>query len=90
MNILRHIVGLAGIATTLVGVSMLVVTLLAGPPVEIDPTARIFTIEILSPHSEFFHIKDPAFHLNGGVTFKTSAGKEVIFGPSVQWVAFQE
>lgn len=75
-------------------VILCVVMLVSGTPVEIDPTARIYTIEIVNrtPGAPccWQHIKDPQFHQSGGATFKDTSGKEVIFGPSVQWVATQE
>lgn len=92
MNILRHVVGVGCFLTACFSCVMIFVTLLNAapgrPPVEIDPTARIYTIATRS--SLMPHVKDPVFHQNGGVTFRNSDGKEVIFGPAVQWIATQE
>jgi hypothetical protein len=88
MSILRHLIGLSGIAAIVIGVLGIVRTLTAAPPVEIDPTARIYFISAMSEFPKHYtRVKDPAFHQNGSVTFKNSAGKAVIFGPAVQWIA---
>lgn len=88
-------VGILGIITVLGCFSMMLHTIVFGapaprPPVEIDPTARVYTIRLIGYGNHSEHVKDPVFHQNGGVTFKNSAGKEVIFGPAVQWSATQE
>jgi len=93
LNIIRRIIGVTAIAGVLFGFFMCVYGLLGAgapkPPVEIDPTARIYTISNAN-RGAWRNVKDPVFHQNGGVSFKDSAGKEVIFGPAVQWVAIQE
>ena len=59
-------------------------------PVEIDSATRVWTIKTPPNHPNFFNVKNPYFHMNGAVSFKTESGKEVIVGPAVPWIAVEQ